>query len=97
MFDVYERVARRIAEGLPRGTETRPIGHPPVTAFEQYIKGLLAEAPAMKLSFLREALRLSPTLARARIAIWEVYNELGEHQKRADDDSSGADDACAGA
>jgi tetratricopeptide (TPR) repeat protein len=80
MFDVYERVARRLAEGLPRGTETRPIGHPPVAAFEQYVKGLLAEAPAMKLSFLREALRLSPTLARARIAMWEVYNELGEHQ-----------------
>ena len=51
-----------------------------MAAFEQYIKGLLAEAPAMKLSFLREALRLAPTLARARIAIWEVYNELGEHQ-----------------
>jgi len=80
MFDVYERVARRLAEGLPRGTETKPIGHPPVAAFEQYIKGLLAEAPAMKLAFLREALRLSPTLVRARIAMWEVYNELGEHQ-----------------
>ena len=51
-----------------------------MAAFEQYIKGLLAEAPAMKLSFLREALRLSPTLVRARIAMWEVYNELGEHQ-----------------
>ena len=80
MFDVYERVARHVAEGLPRGGATTPISHPPVAAFEQYIKGLLAEAPAMKLSFLREALRLSPTLARARIAIWEVYNELGEHQ-----------------
>ena len=80
MFDVYERAARRLAEGLPRGTQTKPIGHPPVAAFEQYIKGLLAEAPAMKLSFLREALRLSPTLVRARIAMWEVYNELGEHQ-----------------
>jgi tetratricopeptide (TPR) repeat protein len=80
MFDLYERVARRIAEGLPRGTETRPMSHPPIAAFEQYIKGVLAEAPAMKLSFLRETLRLSPTLVRARIAMWEVYNELGEHQ-----------------
>ena len=80
MFDVYERVARRLGDGLPRGTATTPVSHPPVAAFEQYIKGLLAEAPAMKLSFLREALRLSPTLVRARIAMWEVYNELGEHQ-----------------
>jgi tetratricopeptide (TPR) repeat protein len=80
MFDVYERVARRLAEGLPRGTATTTISHPPVAAFEQYIKGLLAEAPAMKLSFLRDALRLAPTLVRARIAMWAVYNELGEHQ-----------------
>lgn len=79
MFDVYERVARRVAEGLPRGTTT-PKSHPPVAAFEQYIKGLLAEAPAMKLSFLRDALRLAPTLVRARSAMWAVYNGLGEHQ-----------------
>src|SRR5688500_11436454 len=69
MFDVYQRVARRVAEGLPRGTATAAVSHAPVAAFEQYIKGLLAEAPAMKLSFLREALRLSPTLMRARIAM----------------------------
>ena len=80
MFDVYQRVTRRVAEGLPRAGPVTPIRHPPVAAFEQYIKGLLAEAPAMKLSFLREALRLSPTLVRARLAMWEVYNELGEHQ-----------------
>jgi tetratricopeptide (TPR) repeat protein len=80
MFAVYERVARRVAEGLPRGAATAPISHPPVAAFEQYIKGLLAEAPAMKLSFLRESLRLSPTLGRARLEMWAVFNELGEHQ-----------------
>jgi tetratricopeptide (TPR) repeat protein len=80
MFEVYERVARRLAEGLPRATAATTISRPPVAAFEQYIKGLLAEAPAMKLSFLRDALRLAPTLVRARIAMWAVYNELGEHQ-----------------
>jgi tetratricopeptide (TPR) repeat protein len=80
LFDVYQRVARRLAEGLPSGSSAVPIIHPPVAAFEQYIKGLLAEAPAMKLSFLREALRLAPALVRTRLAIWAVYNELGEHQ-----------------
>jgi tetratricopeptide (TPR) repeat protein len=34
----------------------------------------------MKLSFLREALRLSPTLERARLEMWAVHNALGEHQ-----------------
>lgn len=80
MFDVYQRVARRIGEGLPQHRPPAAIIHPPVAAFEQYVKGLLAEAPSMKLSFLREALRLSPSLVRARLAMWAVYNELGEHQ-----------------
>ena len=80
LFDIYQRVARRVAEGVPRGATAVPVIHPPVAAFEQYIKGLLAEAPAMKLAFLREALRLSPSLEPARVAIWMVYHELGEHQ-----------------
>jgi tetratricopeptide (TPR) repeat protein/TolB-like protein len=80
LFDVYQRVARRVGEGLPRGSSTGSIVRPPVAAFEQYVKGLMAESPAMKVSFLREALRLAPTLVRARLAIWAVYNEIGEHQ-----------------
>ena len=80
LFDIYQRVARRVADGVPRGATAIPVIHPPVAAFEQYIKGLLAEAPAMKLAFLRDALRLSPSLERARIAIWTVFNELGEHE-----------------
>jgi tetratricopeptide (TPR) repeat protein len=79
LFDVYERLARRLAEGLPRGPTT-PVSRPPVAAFEQYIKGLLAETPAMKLSFLRAVLRLAPSLAQARLAIWAVHNEIGEHE-----------------
>jgi tetratricopeptide (TPR) repeat protein len=80
LFDVYGRIARRLAEALPRGVTAAPANRQPVAAFEQYIKGLLAEAPAMKLSFLREALRLAPALERARMAMWSVHNELGEHQ-----------------
>ena len=80
LFDVYGRVAQRLAIDLPKGTAARSTGHPPVAAFEQYIKGQLAESPAMKISFLREALRLDPTLERARLAVWSVYTELGEHQ-----------------
>jgi Flp pilus assembly protein TadD len=80
LFNVYGRIAGRLAGDLPRGTTRAATSHPPVAAFEQYIKGLLAEAPAMKISFLREALRLAPSLEPARIAIWGVYTELGEHQ-----------------
>jgi tetratricopeptide (TPR) repeat protein len=80
LFDIYERVARRVSEGLPAGPASTPISHPPVAAFEQYIKGLLAEAPEMKLSFLREAVRLAPDLMSARLEMWAVNNAIGEHQ-----------------
>jgi tetratricopeptide (TPR) repeat protein len=80
LFDIYERVARRVSEGLSPGTPSAPVAHPPVAAFEQYIKGLLAESPAMKLSFLREAVRLAPELVRARLEMWSVHNAIGEHQ-----------------
>lgn len=80
LFEVYSRVTRRLAEGMPRDAVSAPVTHPPVAAFEQFIKGLLSEAPEMKLSFLREALRLSPTLERARLEMWAVHNALGEHQ-----------------
>lgn len=80
LFDIYERVARRVSEGLPVGPGSAPIGHPPVAAFEQYIKGLLAEAPEMKLSFLGEAVRLAPDLMSARLEMWAVHNAIGEHQ-----------------
>jgi tetratricopeptide (TPR) repeat protein len=80
LFAIYERVARRVSEGLPPGTVADPISHPPVAAFEQYIKGLLAEAPEMKLSFLREAVRLAPDLMSARLEMWSVHNAIGEHQ-----------------
>jgi tetratricopeptide (TPR) repeat protein len=80
LFAIYGRVARRLATDVLPGTAAVETSHPPIAAFEQYIKGLLAEAPAMKLSFLREALRLAPSLHRARIAIWGVHTELGEHQ-----------------
>ena len=45
-------------------------GHPPVAAFEQYIKGLLAHAPASKISFLSQALRIGPAFQRVRLELW---------------------------
>jgi Flp pilus assembly protein TadD len=56
-------------------------GHPPIAAFEQYIKGLLAHAPASKISFLGQALRLEPTFHRIRTELWNAYTDLSEHQQ----------------
>jgi tetratricopeptide (TPR) repeat protein len=79
LFEIHARVARRLVGDTAPEPDTQAPA-PPVAAFEQYIKGLVAEAPVTRISFLREALRLDPSLHRARIAIWDVYTALGEHE-----------------
>ena len=81
MFAVYGRLARRIAQNSPVSEEQMEEGHPPLPAFEQYIKGVLAEAPATQTSFLTHALKSAPTFHRARIALWAVHTDQGEHQQ----------------
>jgi tetratricopeptide (TPR) repeat protein len=56
-------------------------GHPPLPAFEQYIKGELAEAPSAKVTYLTQALKLAPAFERPRLSLWGVYDDQGEHQK----------------
>jgi tetratricopeptide (TPR) repeat protein len=79
IFAVYDRVAQGLVPGASATPEQLEASHPPIAAYEQYIKGLLAEAPANRLGFLHEALRLSPTLHEARTALWDVRNELGDN------------------
>jgi tetratricopeptide (TPR) repeat protein len=81
IFDIYDRLAVRLVPGSSSAAVQLENSHPPIAAFEQFIKGLLAEMPRSKLSFLNEALRLAPGLQRARIAAWDVYNDLGEHDR----------------
>jgi tetratricopeptide (TPR) repeat protein len=80
-FAIYARVARTLAPGSAVTDEEMEQGHPPVAAFEQYIKGLLAAAPASKAAFLRQALRLEPAFHRSRIELWNAYTDLSEHQQ----------------
>jgi tetratricopeptide (TPR) repeat protein/TolB-like protein len=79
LFEVYGRVARRIVPDSPVSTEQMEQGHPPLTAFEQYIKGVLAESPEAQVTFLTQALRLYPPFHRARVALWGVHSEASEH------------------
>jgi tetratricopeptide (TPR) repeat protein len=81
IFDVYARVARRLVPGSAVTAEQMERGHPPIAALEQYIKGLLAEAPESKISFLAQALRIDPALHRARIALWSVHTGQGEYKE----------------
>ena len=81
LFGVFGHIAQRIAPESRVTTEQMEQVHPPLTSFEQYIKGLVAQAPATKESFLKEAVKLAPTFQRARIALWDVYTAEGKHRE----------------
>jgi tetratricopeptide (TPR) repeat protein len=76
LFGIFERLAARIGQRAPRSTSTR---YPPLDAFENYIKGLLAENPVSKSTFLEAALRGQPEFDRAKLALWEVRAEQSDH------------------
>jgi tetratricopeptide (TPR) repeat protein len=81
LHNVLERVAHRVAHGpIAPGGSVEP-EHPPIAAFEDYIKGVLAETPATAISYLNAALKLHPGFDRARLALWDVYTDQGEHEK----------------
>ena len=82
LFGVYARIARRIVPESPVTLDQMEQDHPSPAAFEQYIKGLLAEMPATRVTYLSEALRLAaPTFQRPRIALWQVRHDQGEHRE----------------
>lgn len=76
LFLLAARAARRAVAG---GDRASPPASPSLQAFEQYIKGLLAEQPASQATFLETALKLDPSYDRARIALWEVRTAQGDH------------------
>lgn len=79
LFDVLDRVARRLTSRGDAGGGPR--AHPPIAAFENYIKGLLAETPSTAVAYLNAALRFDATFDRARLALWEVYADQGDHDR----------------
>jgi tetratricopeptide (TPR) repeat protein len=79
LFATFERIARRMAPGSATSSADVEKQHPPVSVFEAFIKGLLAETPATAVSYLRGALAGQPEFDRARLALWDVYAEQGEH------------------
>ncbi|HEX5107392.1 MAG TPA: hypothetical protein VFV95_03060, partial [Vicinamibacterales bacterium] len=80
-FAIYDRVARRLAPGSAVTDQDMEQGRPDVAAFEQYIKGVLAFAPASKVAFLSQALRLEPAFHRTRIELWSAFTDLSDHRQ----------------
>lgn len=84
LFAIYGRVARRLVPDVRVTAERMEDGRPPPAAFEQYVKGELAEGPSARVAFLLQAIRLSPAFHRARLALWAVHTDQGEHQQALD-------------
>jgi tetratricopeptide (TPR) repeat protein len=81
LFAIFERIARRMASPSTRSSEEIERLQPPVAVFEDYIKGLLAETPATAIAYLKSALARQPSFDRARLALWDVYDDQGEHEE----------------
>ncbi len=81
LFATFERVSRHLGPPSMKTTEEVERTHPPLPAFENYVKGLLADSPATATNYLNAALKEQPSFGPARLALWDVYNDEGEHQK----------------
>jgi tetratricopeptide (TPR) repeat protein len=79
LFPTFEKIARQIAPSAKTADEIEGL-HPPVAAFENFIKGLLAETPATAINYLNAALQLQPDFDRVRLAMWDVYAEQNDHE-----------------
>jgi tetratricopeptide (TPR) repeat protein len=77
--DLFRLAARAARRAVPGGDGESTSASPSLQAFEQYIKGLLAEQPASQATFLETALKLDPSYDLARIALWEVRTAQGDH------------------
>jgi tetratricopeptide (TPR) repeat protein len=81
LFATFERVARRMGPPSTASSAEVEKQHPPVAVFEAFIKGLLAETPDTAVSYLRAALAGQPSFDRARLALWDVYDDQGDHAR----------------
>jgi tetratricopeptide (TPR) repeat protein len=79
LFAIFDRLAKRSV--VPAYAAAAPPDRPPIAAFENYIKGLLAETPATAVNYLSAALMLDPGYDRARLALWDVYADDGDHAR----------------
>ena len=81
LYGTLERIARRLAPPSSKTSEEIERMHPPIAVFEDFIKGVVAETPATAINYLNAALTRQPAFDRARIAMWDVYADEGDHQR----------------
>ncbi|MCA1562470.1 MAG: hypothetical protein LC804_20130, partial [Acidobacteria bacterium] len=71
LFTVCSRLAARMSPEAPARPSPSPAARQPtLRAFEQYIKGLVAESAAAQATFLESAIKEYPAFDAAKIALW---------------------------
>jgi tetratricopeptide (TPR) repeat protein len=78
LFNIFDALARGLAGDTRTSVQSRP-PRPPLDAFENYIKGLIAESPAVQATFLETAVKLYRGYDRAELALWDVRTEQGDN------------------
>ena len=78
LFAIFNRLAGRLAPDM-RVTAAAGGTRPPLDAFENYIKGLIAESPAVQATFLEAAVKLFRGYDRAELALWSVRTDEDDH------------------
>jgi tetratricopeptide (TPR) repeat protein len=82
LFAIAARLARQLVPGWPPSTAaTAAAARPPAAAFEQYVRSFAATNPATKVALLSDAIQQSPSFDDARVELWQVYSDQGEHQR----------------
>lgn len=76
LMTVARTVARRV---IPANVDAPVPAAPPIHAFEQFVKGLLAERPASQVEFLESAIQIDPRYDQARLALWDVRTAEGDY------------------
>lgn len=80
LFLLFDRIANRIGSDAIKAPGQEAREHPSLAVFEDYVKGLLADSAPTAVNYLNNALKLQPSFDRARLALWDVYTDAGEHQ-----------------
>jgi tetratricopeptide (TPR) repeat protein len=81
LFELHDRLVRNLTSDMSTSMPSTPTANarPPLGAFENYIKGLVATSLPDRATFLESALQDYPSFERARLSLWEVRTDQGDH------------------
>ena len=81
LYPIFERLAPRVLPAAPNGAAKSGHQHPMPAAFENFVKGLVAESSTAQHAYLQAALKAEPTFDQARLALWGLHTEEGDHTR----------------